>query len=214
MAELSTALRAAGVRTRRSRIDAPSVAGLARNLAAAFVDDPIIDWVAPDEARRARFFACLLEALGPRPEWVQTTSDGQAVAVWVPSERLKAPPTLGEALAVPGLLNAVGAWRSQRLVRFGVSLHIKHPSDVPHDYLVLLGVRPEARRRGAGSALLASHIQRLDLVGRGAFLETSNPSNIAFYERHGFEPLESFRPVGGGPALWSMWRPPAPLLPR
>jgi GNAT superfamily N-acetyltransferase len=106
---------------------------------------------------------------------VQTSTDGQAVAVWVPSERLKATPTLREALAVPGLLRAVGPWRSQRLARFGLALHFKHPCEAPHDYLMLLGVRPEARRRGAGSALLASHLQRLDRVGRGAFLETPIP---------------------------------------
>ncbi len=210
MVELSTPLSGVGANAEASPLDATARSRLAGNLAAAFVDDPIIDWIAPGEHRRARFFASLLSGLRPPATWVQTTPDEDAAAVWVPSERLKAAPTLRELLAVPGMLSAAGVWRSQRLARFGLSLQARHPNEVPHDYLLLLGVRPRARRRGAGSTLLSSHLRRLDRVGRGAFLETANPSNIPFYERHGFEQLEAFRPVGGGPWLWSMWRPPGP----
>jgi ribosomal protein S18 acetylase RimI-like enzyme len=211
MVEYSTALADVGRRTRSTPIDATFLARLAGDLAAAFVDDPIIDWIAPGEDRKARLFANLFRGLRPSPEWVQTAPNGEAAAVWVPSERLGAAPTLRELAAVPGMLSAAGVWRSQRLARFGLSLQVRHPHDVPHDYLMLLGVRPEARRRGAGSTLLASHLRRLDGAGRGAFLETSNLSNIPFYERHGFERFETFRPVGGGPQLWSMWRPPGPV---
>jgi ribosomal protein S18 acetylase RimI-like enzyme len=180
MVDYSTALPDVVSRTRSTPIDAALLVRIARDLAAAFIDDPIIDWIAPGEDRKARFFASLLGGLRPPPEWVQVAPGGEAVAVWVPSERLRAAPTLRELASVPGMLSAAGLWRGQRLARFGLALQVKHPREVSHDYLMLLGVRSGARRRGAGSALLSSHLQRLDRAGRGAFLETSNLSNILF----------------------------------
>ena len=64
----------------------------------------------------------------------------------------------------------------------------------PHDYLFILGVEPEQHGRGLGSAILASLLNRR-AHGRPCYLETFNPRNLPFYERHGFRvALESVVP--------------------
>jgi hypothetical protein len=40
-----------------------------------------------------------------------------------------------------------------------------------------------------------------------AYLESSNPANLARYRKLGFEPREVFPLADGGPLLTTMWRP-------
>jgi RimJ/RimL family protein N-acetyltransferase len=39
-----------------------------------------------------------------------------------------------------------------------------------------------------------------------AYLESSNPRNLARYERLGFRPIGEFTLVGNGPTVTTMWR--------
>ena len=48
-------------------------------------------------------------------------------------------------------------------------------------------------------------LTRGDLDGIPAYLESSNPRNVAFYERQGFEIRSEFHP-DGGPLITGMWR--------
>lgn len=177
------------------------------DLAAAFSEDPLITWLAPNDKRRRRFFAALLEGGGPHVR-VDADPAGGAVAVWMRKPPPPAPlPDWRDLVTAWRLVLAIGVLRMDRLARLGATLELRHPK-VDHDYLLLLGVRPDSRGRRAGSKLLAKGLDRLDSDGRGSFLETANPDNVAFYERHGFVVTESYRPIGGGPVLRSMWRPP------
>jgi hypothetical protein len=40
-----------------------------------------------------------------------------------------------------------------------------------------------------------------------AYLESSKPSNIGYYEAFGFTVTREIK-IPDGPALWPMWRPP------
>jgi ribosomal protein S18 acetylase RimI-like enzyme len=84
-----------------------------------------------------------------------------------------------------------------------------HPSD-DHWYLAMLGTEPAQQGRGVGSAVLEPVLERADLDGVGAYLESSNPVNLAFYERHSFRPTGTLDP-GGCPPLTTMWRDPQPV---
>jgi ribosomal protein S18 acetylase RimI-like enzyme len=186
----------------------PSDDIIIKNLADAFAEDTIVGWLTDGPESRVRFFTSMLGGLQLSDGCIQTAAGGEAVAVWVPSERLKGFPALREWMAIPGLIRAAGVGGISRLARFGLALALNHRWDRPHDYLMFLGVRAEARRCGFASVLLQARTDQLDRAGRGAFLETANPANLAFYERHGFVVWKTARPPGGGPTIWSMWRDP------
>jgi ribosomal protein S18 acetylase RimI-like enzyme len=81
-----------------------------------------------------------------------------------------------------------------------------HPTE-PHWYLAVLGVRPESRGRGAGSALLEPGLARADAEGMPCYLESSNKRNVSLYERHGFE-IRAEHWLPDGPMFTYMWRRP------
>lgn len=54
---------------------------------------------------------------------------------------------------------------------------------------------------------MAHALARCDVEGLPAYLESSNPRNLPFYERHGFEVLGKIQ-VGSSPTLVPMLRRP------
>jgi GNAT superfamily N-acetyltransferase len=81
-----------------------------------------------------------------------------------------------------------------------------HPAE-PHWYLPLIGVDPANQGKGYGDALMAHALAQCDRDPAPAYLESSNPRNIPFYQRHGFEPLGAIQ-VGSSPTLVPMLRLP------
>jgi len=81
-----------------------------------------------------------------------------------------------------------------------------HPKE-PHWYLPIFGVDPARHGNGLGSALLRHATARTDAAGLPAYLESSNPRNVTFYERHGFVPVGTIQ-VGSSPPLVPMYRSP------
>jgi ribosomal protein S18 acetylase RimI-like enzyme len=81
-----------------------------------------------------------------------------------------------------------------------------HPRE-PHWYLPLIGVDPARQGERLGNQLMAHALARCDADGLPAYLESSNPRNIPFYERQGFEALGKIQ-VGSSPTLVPMLRKP------
>jgi len=81
-----------------------------------------------------------------------------------------------------------------------------HPADA-HWYLSLIGVEPKAQGEGLGHALMRHALARCDREQQVAYLESTNPRNIALYVRHGFEVLARVQ-VGAGPIVTPMVRFP------
>jgi GNAT superfamily N-acetyltransferase len=81
-----------------------------------------------------------------------------------------------------------------------------HPSE-PHWYLPLMSVDPSQQSKGFGSALLQHILLQFDRDNNPAYLESSNPRNIPFYKRHGFELLGSIQ-IGTSPSIAPMLRRP------
>jgi ribosomal protein S18 acetylase RimI-like enzyme len=179
------------------------VPALAAVLARAFDDDPIAVFANPRASSRPRrlahFYTGRLRTLVSE-ELCFTDEDRTGAALWAPPDRWEVPPR--EALGLLRLLSprtpqmALGFRRVEKL----------HPRE-PHFYLSILGVSPEGRGRGLGSALLAPMLERCDREGVGAYLESSKESNIAFYARHGFRVTGETR-FPAGPPMWLMWRDP------
>ena len=80
-----------------------------------------------------------------------------------------------------------------------------HPTE-PHWYLPLIGADPAHQGEGLGEVLMTYALARCDRDHAPAYLESSNPRNIPFYERHGFERLGAIQ-VGLSPTLVPMLRP-------
>ncbi len=80
-----------------------------------------------------------------------------------------------------------------------------HPHDEPLWYLAFIGVDATSQSRGLGSALLSHALRLCDEQGTRAYLESSNPANIPFYERHGFEVMGKIE-VGSAPPIHPMIR--------
>lgn len=185
-------------------------AEIAGTLASAFSEDPLFSWIAgpraPLEVRLRIFFAALAKATLRRPDHLLFVSDdGTGAALWQPVDRWKVPP--GDLIrAMPAILRA---FRTRVPAMMGAlnAIEKAHPSE-PHYYLEILGTRKERQGKGVGSSVMTPMLEQCDREGLGAYLENSNPRNIPFYARHGFEVREEVSCAKDGPALTTMWREP------
>ena len=192
------------------KADAASAEAVACDLAAAFVDDPLFNWLSRTDGRRDQarlnFFRFFMKALVlPSGETLRPASGGGA-AIWMGSET-QGPNTLSEEIrALPILLGLTGWGRFSRMIKLRGVMDKAHPMERPHAYLWFLGVTPEAQGHGIGSRLLKAKLDLLDTSGTPAFLETATERNVALYRRHGFDVISQYRPAPDGPQMWAMWR--------
>jgi len=96
----------------------------------------------------------------------------------------------------PGIAEDVG------VVMKGMAEH--HPHE-PHWYLPVIAADPKWIGQGLGALLMKHALRRCDEQGSVAYLESSNPRNIPFYERHGFRIIGRIQ-SGSSPALTPMLR--------
>jgi len=175
-------------------------------LADAFAGDPVGKWICPDPGYPRWCWPVIVPSLLPHDE-VYITGDGLGAAMWVrPGGKLDI--KLGLA-ALWGYWRRFGLGAIGRLFRLMIGMEKHHPKD-PHYYLFAIGVRPEAKGQGIGSALLEHVLNECDSRKVGAYLENSNPLNLPFYRRHGFEVRSEITVGRNGPTLWLMYRNPVP----
>lgn len=186
------------------RDDERAAAG--RTLASAFADDPVFHWLLSDAAKRPLLTDFWMQGAVESAHaagscWV--TSDLGAVAVW------GAPGRPGIDGRIMGRLSAMllGA-EGARTAEVGAVFEElgSHKPDEPHWYLSLLGA--ETKGVGSGAAVIAPVLEICDATGEAAHLESSNPRNIGFYERFGFETVAEVHP-DDGPLISAMTRPPS-----
>lgn len=81
-----------------------------------------------------------------------------------------------------------------------------HPEE-PHWYLLGIGADPHHQSEGLGSVLMQHTLPKCDADGVIAYLESSSPRNVPFYQRHGFEVMQALQ-MGSSPTLTVMRREP------
>ncbi|MGV1088690.1 MAG: GNAT family N-acetyltransferase [Mycobacterium sp.] len=190
------------------RSDVPA---LARVLGRAFQDDPVMMWMQPDATRRAAALAGFFGALtryhylsGGGVEVALSQAGVGAAALWDPPGKGDPPPREQIAM-LPAVIRAFrGRLREGRLLT--EQMKAVYPEE-PHWYLGVIGSDPEARGDGFGHALMRSRLDRCDAEAAPAYLESSNPDNIAYYNRFGFDVTGEIV-IPDGPSLWPMWRLP------
>ena len=187
------------------------VGALSKTLGRAFFDDPVMCWMIPDAEKRKRKLHKLFSALTRYHHLaqggVEVAPDGAngigGAALWDPPGKWRQ--TRAEELrAMPGLLVAFGRSLKRGLV-LEEMMKKAHPEE-PHWYLAVIGSDPDVRGKGFGQALMSSRLDRCDAEHAPAYLESSNPDNVPYYQRFGFEVTGEVKPPGG-PILIPMWRP-------
>jgi GNAT superfamily N-acetyltransferase len=197
----------AAAHPRRARASDAQV--LARLFAAAFVTDPVMDWIARAGPKRAaaleRFFFWLLSVRAIPFGEVWLSDDASAAAAWLPPD---VPATAGGMLEqirlLPLFVRLCGLPRIRRGSAMADAMDKHHPHD-PHFYLAFLAVAPRFQGAGLGATLLEATLKRADETGVPAYLENSNPKNTRLYERAGFVAQKNIAP-SGAPPLLAMWR--------
>lgn len=187
------------------------IAALSQVLGRAFYDDPVMAWMLPDPVARRRklhrVFAALTRHHHLSRGGVEVAAAGSvlgAAALWDPPGQWRH--TVGEQVrAAPGLLLAFGA--AMRRGQQAEELMQRHHPEEPHWYLAVIGSDPSVRGSGQGQALMRSRLDRCDAEHAPAYLESSNPANIGYYQRFGFEVTGEIV-LPDGPSLWPMWRQP------
>ncbi len=189
-------------------------AAIASLLADAFADDPVVTWLVRSDAGRDRarglMFDSLLGHFGlPGGETWMAADD--AAALWLPPSRVELRLAWWEnLLLLPRILRVTGLLGVSRMDAYRRVTGMHHPKQRAHWYLMMIGVAPERRGRGIGSALLEWTLADTDARGMPSYLEATSPKNVPLYLRHGFEVTSEFRVSPGAPPLWGMWREPSP----
>lgn len=180
-----------------------------------------------DEATRTRFAAAVamgrLRALERYAAAHVAVIDGSVVgvAMWnPPGVKSGMPPggTILRALTQPGtrvvsLLSSVSAslWQERRTLwrlLAGRTAAARQAGRGASWYLAVLGTDPDYRGRGVARGLLERTLDRCDVEGLPAWLETTEEATAGLYERFGFETVAA---IEGGtllPGLWVMRREP------
>eukprot|EP00178_Gracilaria_changii_P012759 TRINITY_DN35_c2_g1_i1.p1 TRINITY_DN35_c2_g1~~TRINITY_DN35_c2_g1_i1.p1 ORF type:complete len:216 (-),score=42.05 TRINITY_DN35_c2_g1_i1:943-1590(-) len=196
-----------GVRAVVQRHDIPR---LAATLASAFEEDPFFQYLYGPNAshmydKNEAFFAAVLRSelrRAPQHSTIHASPDDGCVAIW----------------------NHVGEWDHAETLDFITTalrifgrrvIHVrnimnklkqKHPTQ-PHMFLSLLGTSKEKQGKGSGSAVISQMLRQCDRQGVAVYLESSNPKNIPFYRRHGFDVVGDISGLPRHcPPIAALWR--------
>jgi GNAT superfamily N-acetyltransferase len=199
-------LDAAGHPRRAKQSDVPAIARL---FAAAFLTDPVMDWIARPGVKRPagleRFFYWLLTARAIPFGEVWMADDASVAAAWLPPDTPASPGGFAEQMRLlPMFLRLCGLARLARGNAMGAAMEKHHPHE-RHFYLAFIAVAPRLQGLGLGGALLEANLKKIDETGMPAYLENSNPKNTRLYERAGFVMRQRISPPQA-PPLIAMWR--------
>jgi GNAT superfamily N-acetyltransferase len=187
-----------------TRADVPAMVDA---MAHAFYDDPVFNWLFPDDRRRLaqsrKYFAGRARTL-MRQDEIYTVDGGGASAMWARPGEWHDPP-LDVIRQFASLLPAL--WKRVPRSLAGLrEIEERHPRK-PHWYLAVLGTHPDRQGEGIGSGLLQPVLRECDRLEIPAYLETGKERNVHFYTRQGFQVTDEIR-MPDGPPMWLMWREP------
>lgn len=172
-------------------------------LAQAFAKDPILNFLTaqskdPEGAREIYFRFCFQSSQRRFME-----HDGRAATLWVtPGATVS---VLDQMVLLPAIIRKLGLASVPKCVKAMIAGEKAHPQE-PHYYLIAVGVDPQYQGQGIGTAIVKHTLEECDNAGIGAYLDTSNPRNLTFYERLGFEKQGAITSSPGAPPVWPMWR--------
>jgi GNAT superfamily N-acetyltransferase len=189
-------------------VGAGDVDAVVETISLAFHDDPVWSWAFPEAERRRvvfrRWWRLFVESMWPQG-FTWTTGGVESVSVWAVPNGLEL--TRAAESSIPAMLDDAVGSRAPTVLEALLQFEAAHPHDEPHYYLSIVATHDDHRGHGFGESLLAENLEVVDARHFPAYLESSNPKNLARYARLGFRPREEFTLPDGGPTVTTMWRP-------
>lgn len=183
------------------------VDGITECLTTAFFHDPLWGAAFPDVSLRAMQASIMWRQYATsalRYPWTLVTEGVEAVAVWIPPGGSELGPE-EQAGMRDLLLQTMKSEDVKAIFKIYEQLEAALPEE-PYFYLTLLGVHDRHRGHGIGMHLPRESLERIDTLGAPAYLESSNPVNIARYASAGFTPRDEIE-IATGHVVTTMWRP-------
>ena len=183
-------------------------------LARAFMDDPVNTYVLPDPKRREK----LLQYAFPRWVWgvarrghAYTTPDFVGGALWRAPEASLWMWVWDQVVA--GLWQAPFKLYPRELLRLrkvhAEAMHRMRASITsPHWVLDVLGVSPDRQGQGVSRRLLTPVLNEADAQDLPCYLITNKASNLAIYNRFGFNVIQEGLMSGTDVMFYELRRPP------
>lgn len=175
------------------RLDPTRAAEAIDVLTRAFLDDPMLRHVIPDDHRRygrTRYVLQTVVSYGLRYGEVWTTPGAvRGAAIWMPpgTDKLTLARRIRTGMVLERLkLGRAGYKRYDVFNQAAGDLHHRLITE-PHWYLFVIGVDPAAQGTGVGRALIKHMLVQTDAQRLPVFLTAPNPSVVPFYGRLGFE---------------------------
>ena len=169
----------------------------------AFSSDPFMRWMYPDPDAYVRHFPRFVETFAGdafQHESAMVDESFRAASMWLPPEAEPDEEALAQHVREtvdPEKLPGLGEYFSQMEDCF--------PKEEIW-YLPMLGVDALAQGQGVGARLMNWTLARTDETGISTYLESSNPANIPFYQRLGYEAVGRIQISSDAPLLTPMFR--------
>lgn len=171
-------------------------------LTAAFSTYVWTTWTIPStrfEERLSELQAIYIEHFAMTHGVVYVNDDLTAVAAFIPARMPEPQPKVYERIA---------ALHGDRFAAIAEAEQVLASKRPPHDWvLAAAGVDPRFQRQGLGQQVCLAGLHRIAADNQRCLVETSEPPNVTFYKRLGFEVLH--RVETGGPTVWMMMTHPS-----
>jgi ribosomal protein S18 acetylase RimI-like enzyme len=171
-------------------------------LVRAFSADPVAQWIWPDSQQYYMYFPSFVRAFAGKAFTYGSAYyvDGYAAAaLWLP------PDVLPDEDTLISIFQRTVSEQTQKDVFTVFDYMARYHPNEPHWYLPLMGVDPLKQGKGLGSELMQHALVQCDQDNKPVYLESSNPRNISFYERYGFELIGVIQ-IGTSPHIFPMLR--------
>jgi ribosomal protein S18 acetylase RimI-like enzyme len=170
----------------------------------AFSADPVIRWLYSEPDTYVTAFPELLLAFGGpsfADETVWRLGDFVAVGLWMrPGVDPDGPATIAHLEAT------VPRDRLDEMLAMFAQMEDAHPTTALW-YLPWFGTDCNRQGEGLGTRLMRPCLEIVDRDRLPAYLDSTNPRNVPFYERHGFR-VTGRSQAGSSPPIISMLREP------
>ncbi|MEM9216508.1 MAG: GNAT family N-acetyltransferase [Cyanobacteria bacterium P01_F01_bin.150] len=195
--------------------------------ARAFENDPAFTYMISDDREfRLQSLAWLTGNMldyAIRYGHVYTTPDLEGIAAWLPPGKSASSPLqqikMAWELQMYALPTKVRLNRLGQCLKLVSSVEHAHQQDMgdfpmgrqgqrPHWYLALMLVNPSSQGKGIGSQLLQPVLQRASDEGMVCYLSTCTEQAVRFYQKNGFEVMQTQKVAPDAPPFWTMKRNP------